>query len=98
MGFYRDHYIPEIHIRAEKRYEPAIYGGIITFFQATAEVDRDPKLFWGKLTSKDIDVEMVPASHRDILVEPNVSVLAEKLRRALEKARLGDRPEPTAHG
>ena len=27
---------------------------------------------------------MVPASHKDILVEPNVQVLAEKLRRSFD--------------
>jgi thioesterase domain-containing protein len=30
---------------------------------------------------------MVPAAHIDILVDPNVKVLAEKLDAALEKAR-----------
>lgn len=84
---YIDQLIPRINGQAELRYRPAIYPGIITFFQATAEVERDPRQFWGKLTSGGIDVEMVPASHRDILVEPNVGVLAEKLGQALERSR-----------
>ena len=91
-GFIRDlylnHYLPRIHGEAERKYRPAIYPGVITFFQATAEMDRDPRSFWGKRTSGGVEIEIIPASHRDILVEPNVRVLAEKLNRALEKARL----------
>jgi len=91
-GIAREIYInqclPRIHGEAERRYRPSIYPGVITFFQATAEIDRDPRSFWGKRTSGGVEIEMVPASHRDILVEPNVRVLAEKLNRALEKARL----------
>ncbi len=84
---YIDQLIPRINGQAELRYRPALYPGIITFFQATAEVERDPRAFWGKLTSEGIEVETVPATHKDILVEPNVAVLAAELREALEKAR-----------
>jgi thioesterase domain-containing protein len=66
-----------------------VYPGLITFFQATAEIERDPRAFWGKLTSEGIEVIMVPATHKDILVEPNVHVLAEKLRLAVDTAREG---------
>jgi amino acid adenylation domain-containing protein len=89
MDFYINVYIPEMNGRVERRYVPAVYPGLITFFQATAEIERDPRTFWGRLTSEGIEVIMVPASHRDILVEPNVHVLAEKLRLALEKSREG---------
>jgi hypothetical protein len=85
--FYLNVYIPHMNTRAEREYSPAIYPGLITFFQATAEIERDPRIFWGKLTSEGLDVRMVPATHKDILVDPNVKVLAEKLDAALEKAR-----------
>jgi aspartate racemase len=85
--FYVNVFISEINTRAEKKYRPSIYPGKITFFQATAEVERDPSTFWGKLTSAGVEVHMVPAAHIDILVDPNVKVLAEKLDAALEKAR-----------
>ena len=85
--FYINVYIPEVNARAERNYSPSIYPGLITFFQATAEIDRDPRMFWGKLTSEGLDVRMVPATHKDILVDPNVKVLAEKLDAALLKAR-----------
>jgi amino acid adenylation domain-containing protein len=87
MNFYVNVYMPQLNGKAEQRYVPAIYPGIITFFQATAEIERDPRTFWGKLTSEGLEVVMVPASHKDILVEPNVKTLAEKLEAALEKAR-----------
>lgn len=86
--FYIDKYIPWLNGRAELRYKPRKYPGVITFFQAAAEHERDPRNFWGKLTSEGIEIEMVPATHRDILVEPNVGVLAGKLQDALAKARL----------
>ncbi len=89
MNFYINVYIPEMHGAVERRYAPRVYPGLITFFQATAEIERDPRAFWGKLTSEGIEVIMVPATHKDILVEPNVHVLAEKLRAALDESREG---------
>jgi amino acid adenylation domain-containing protein len=89
MDFYLNVYIPEMHGRVERTYVPPVYPGPITFFQATAEIERDPRIFWGKLTSEGVEVIMVPASHKDILVEPNVHVLAEKLRLALDKSQEG---------
>jgi len=87
--FYVNTYIPEMHGRAERKYKPSVYPGAITFFQATAEMERNPSNFWGQLTSGGLEVHMVPASHVDILVPPNVQVLAEKLGAALERARSG---------
>jgi hypothetical protein len=84
MDYYINTYIPHMNQRAELQYRAPVYGGLITFFQATAEIERDPRTFWGKLTSEGIEVVMVPASHKDILVEPNVQVLAEKLRRSFD--------------
>lgn len=87
MNYYINTYFPHINLQAEMRYSPPVYGGPITFYQATAEIERDPRTFWGKLTSEGIDVVMVPASHKDILVEPHVEVLAGKLRRSLGAIR-----------
>jgi thioesterase domain-containing protein len=89
MDFYINVYIPQMHGKLERQYAPDVYPGLITFFQATAEIERDPRLFWGRLTSEGVEVIMVPASHKDILVEPNVHVLAEKLRAALDASREG---------
>jgi thioesterase domain-containing protein len=88
-SFYLNVYIPEVNARAERNYSPRVYPGIITFFQATAEVERDPRMFWGKLTSEGLDVRMVPAAHKDILVDPIVRELAGKLAAALAEARSG---------
>ncbi len=85
--FYINYLIPHANMKAERRYAPPVYPGLITFFQATAEIERDPRLFWGRLTSEGVEVHMVPATHKDILVEPNVHVLAEKMEKVLEKAR-----------
>ena len=87
MDYYVNTYIPSMNQRAEFQYDPPVYDGLITFYQASAEIERDPRTFWGKLTSEGIEIIMVPASHKDILVEPNVQVLAEKLRHSLDQIK-----------
>jgi len=63
----------------------------MTFFQASAEVDRDPRSFWSDFTSKELEVHVVEAEHLDILIDPNVEVLAAELSRTLSKVRESER-------
>ena len=68
-------------------YRPTVLGGKLTIFRSVARTqmrDNDELLGWGKLVSGKIEVEDVPGRHTDILEEPNVIVLAEKLRAKLE--------------
>jgi thioesterase domain-containing protein len=53
----------------------------------TAAVDNDELLGWGKLVSGGIEVQDVPGRHRDILIEPNVRILAEKMRTCLDRVQ-----------
>jgi aspartate racemase len=46
----------------------------------------DPLFGWGELITGGIDVYHIPGSHYTLLDEPNVRVLAEKLKLCLEKA------------
>ncbi|MEI2582759.1 non-ribosomal peptide synthetase [Scytonema sp. PRP1] len=46
----------------------------------------DPQFGWGELITGGIDVYHIPGSHYTLLEEPNVRVLAEKLKLCLEKA------------
>jgi amino acid adenylation domain-containing protein len=50
-------------------------------------VQYDPQFGWGDVISGGIDVHYVPGSHLLLLEEPNVRVLAEKLKHSLEKAQ-----------
>jgi aspartate racemase len=45
----------------------------------------DPQFGWGELITGGIDVYHIPGSHYTLLDEPNVRVLAEKLKLCLEK-------------
>lgn len=46
----------------------------------------DPLLGWGKIPEAGLDIYDVPGTHKSILLEPNVSVLAAKVKSCLEKA------------
>ena len=87
MDFYINVYIPEVNVKAEKDYAPAIYPGIITFFQATAEIERDPRQFWGKLTSEGIEVTWFPPLTRISSSNRMFETLAEKLADSAREGR-----------
>jgi thioesterase domain-containing protein len=89
--WYINSYIPAVNRDAEKMYSPPVFDGRMTFFQASSETQRDPREFWGTLTRQELDVLTVQSSHRDILVEPNVSKMAAALRDALERVLAGRR-------
>ncbi|MBK1986127.1 amino acid adenylation domain-containing protein [Sphaerospermopsis aphanizomenoides BCCUSP55] len=68
--------------QAHKNYEPKVYGGKVVFFKA---MDHSPEYAvylekWQELAAGGLEVHDVPGNHDSILSEPNVSVLAEKLR------------------
>jgi thioesterase domain-containing protein len=50
---------------------------------------------WRPFVSGGIDVHVVPGDHDSMVLEPNVRVLAEKLRACLEDAQ---RSKPEADG
>ncbi|KAB8332532.1 amino acid adenylation domain-containing protein [Scytonema tolypothrichoides VB-61278] len=45
----------------------------------------DPQFGWGELVTGGVDTHQIPGSHLSFLHEPNVRVLAEKLKEYLEK-------------
>lgn len=45
----------------------------------------DPQFGWGELVTGGVDTHQIPGSHLSFLDEPNVRVLAEKLKECLEK-------------
>ena len=79
--------IEEINFAAVKDYEPQTYSGDVTLFLATdLTADYDSKDGWRELVKGRIDTHEIPGNHLNIIKEPGVRSLAEKLRAALDQA------------
>ena len=79
--------IEEINFAAVKDYEPQIYSGDLTLFLATdLTADYDSKDGWRKLVRGRIDSHEIPGNHLNIIKEPGVRTLAEKLSAVIDKA------------
>jgi thioesterase domain-containing protein len=77
----------KILIHCFYRYRPAPYAGRTLLFRHASRPARDaedPLLGWGGLCVGKFEVCDVPGNHRDIFLEPNVQVMAEKLSEALQ--------------
>jgi amino acid adenylation domain-containing protein len=76
--------IEEINFIAVKEYEPQIYSGDITLFLASdLTSDYDLRDGWRELVRGRIDAHEIPGNHLNIIKEPHVRELAEKLRLCL---------------
>jgi aspartate racemase len=79
--------IEEINFAAVKDYQPQIYSGDVTLFLATdLTADYDSQDGWRELVKGRIHTREVPGNHLNIIKEPGVRVLAEKLRAAIAQA------------
>jgi amino acid adenylation domain-containing protein len=84
--------------QARHSYLPQVYPGRLTLLKASersAGSDDDPYLGWDKLVVGGVEIQEVPGSHTDIMQEPQVQLLAEKLTACLDKAQ-ADQKELTA--
>lgn len=71
-----------------RRYKPDPYPGKITLFWASGrpEEPSDPRLGWGELAELGMDIHKIPGDHESILREPQLQVLAERLKACLDNA------------
>lgn len=84
---------------AEREYLPPTYAGRLTLFKARElsshseslreQLARDPTYGWGRLCSQGVEPHFVPGSHHTIILEPNVSALAEQLKGCVAQIKLG---------
>jgi amino acid adenylation domain-containing protein len=77
-------------LRATQNYGLHLYPGRITFFKATetpAGASPDPTLGWDEWASGGVEVHVVPGNHANLMYEPHVEVLAEKLIECLDRAQ-----------
>ena len=68
-------------------YQPAPYAGRTLLFRHASRPKRDaddPLLGWGGLCVGEFEACDVPGNHREIFIEPNVQIMAEKLSHSLE--------------
>ncbi|MBZ5596304.1 MAG: SDR family NAD(P)-dependent oxidoreductase [Acidobacteriia bacterium] len=88
--------IVEANRFAAANYVPRVYPGRITLLRCAERDVRDRDdyfLGWGGLADGGVDVVDVPGHHLTIAKEPNVRVLAEKLRYCIDKALAGKSAE-----
>jgi len=83
-----EHYLAGIHSEALLDYTPQPYPGRITLFRAVATLQdeaADPAMRWSTLAQGGLEVHLLDSPH-EIIDEPYVQVLAEKLRSSLAQA------------
>lgn len=75
-------------------YVPQTYSGRVTLF-TSKEVLRwcysTPDRGWSSLVDRGVEIYEIPGTHLGLLDEPNVQVLASKLKVCLEEAQISDR-------
>jgi aspartate racemase len=86
--------IEEINFAAVKDYVPRTFAGDVTLFLATdLTADYDLRDGWRELVDGRIEAHEITGNHINIIKEPHVRVLAEKLRGCLDRAQEN---QPTA--
>ena len=78
--------IEEINFAAVKDYEPQVYSGDVTLFLASdLTSDYDLHDGWRELVCGKIETHEISGNHINIIKEPHVGALAEKLRASIER-------------
>jgi amino acid adenylation domain-containing protein len=77
-------------LRATQNYGLHLYPGRVTLFKAAEQLagtSNDPTLGWSEWASGGVEVHVVPGNHANLMYEPHVEVLAEKLTTCLNQAQ-----------
>jgi oxalate---CoA ligase len=83
----REQFFFGLHARAERAYEPTPYPGELLVFSGEGLYE-DPELGWGGLAQGGIKTYAVPGEHtnnRDVMREPNVAFVGERLHEYLQR-------------
>ncbi|MCL5670564.1 MAG: alpha/beta fold hydrolase, partial [Acidobacteria bacterium] len=86
---------------ATQNYGLRLYPGRIAFFKASEtqeEASSDPTMGWSEWASGGVEVHVVPGNHANLIYEPHVEVLAEKLTACLNQAQSAEAEENGAAG
>jgi thioesterase domain-containing protein len=71
------------HQTINKNYVIQPYPGSINMFRAAD--DMDSKLDWQRFAISGLSIDDIPGEHLEVLQEPNVRILAEKIQLALQQ-------------
>ena len=84
---------------ALQNYKPGVYSGRVTLFKAphsdphfVKELQSvginadDPTMYWAEYCSNPIEIEMVSGRHENMMQQPHVQMLAERVQASLRKA------------
>ena len=91
---YRYDNIADAWTIAEGAYRPGIFDGRATLFRALEEssltlstaFEIDGEHGWGRFVLGGVEVLVCPGNHTTLCEEPHVRILAERLRRAIDRA------------
>lgn len=81
--------VGEFNFMAVMNYVPKIYSGKATLFWANEDLrgTYDVEAGWNFLARGGVEIHNIPGNHLDIVKEPYVQVLAEKLKACIEQAQ-----------
>ncbi len=82
--------VEEAHGEAVRQYRPKAYPGRVTHFRHARPSARrygDPTWGWGGLAGGGIEIWEIPGERPTVVDEPDVQLLAERLRACLEAAQ-----------
>ncbi len=79
----------EANVTASRNYIPKSYSGKITIFRASeySSLDISDLRKWKTIALEGVEVYQVPGDHHSLLKEPSIRVLAEILKKSLEKSQ-----------
>jgi len=80
-------------VRATQNYGLHLYPGRVTLFKASetlAGTSPDLTFGWSEWASEGVEVHVVPGNHANLIYEPHVEVLAEKLTACLNQAQTAE--------
>jgi hypothetical protein len=77
----------ESNYQATLRHVARPSRGRVAFIQAEDALYSAPERFWGEMAGGGMEVHTAPGREEDIFREPNVGVLAARLRESLERAQ-----------
>jgi thioesterase domain-containing protein/acyl carrier protein len=88
-------------LRATQNYGLHLYPGRVTLFKASetlAGTSPDLTFGWSEWASEGVEVHVVPGNHANLIYEPHVEVLAEKLTACLNQAQSAEAVEVGSAG